>query len=1032
MASDGRSSLERRLPSRQREESASEIMNVHRRLRSFAAIPHSLTVRLLGSVLLFSACVTLILTVLQLYVEYRQDVAALELRLDQISKTNLESLAERLWALDENQLRLQLTGILQLPGMRAVEVREAASAGEPLDIKLGEKSPSSTITREYPLLYNMRGQNTRIGTLYVQATLADIRHRLSRTAGTIFVNKAAETLLVALFIVYIFHNLVTRHLFAIATFVDGYRINEPTSPLRLQRPPRRHEDELQRVATAFNALSDNLQRAYRSLREREARIRRLIDAGIIGVFLFDIEGPIFEANDAFLSIVGYDREDLVSGRLRWTDLTPPEWRDRDALQLVPELKATGRLEPFEKEYFRKDGSRVPVLIGTATFEESTNQGVAFVLDLTERKQAQEALRRSEAYLSEAQRLSKTGSWALDPEKEKLLHCSEELFRIYGVDLQKGPPALEQLLQRVHPEDRDRVRQLRIKGRERVEDVIDYRLLLPDGTIKNIRSIRHPVFNQAGDIVEFMGTSIDVTEQERAKEALQRSESYLAEAQKLTKTGSLAWDPASGKTLHCSDEVFRMFGLDPQRGIPAIADLLERVHPEDREYVTGRSRKGTDDKAEQVVDYRLLLPDGILKYIHSTRHPILNDAGEVVEFLGTIIDVTEQKRAEETLRRSEIYLAEAQKMTHTGSWAWDPTPNKVLYWSEEMFRIFGFDPLEGIPTGTEFGHRVHPEDHDTVFEYIRNSVTQKRDYLANHRIVLPDGSVRHIETIGHPVLNSSGELVEYVGTAVDITERKHAEAERERLHQMEADLARVNRVSMMGELAASLAHEIKQPIAAAAIDAETSLLWLQCETPDIGEAREAMGRIVKDVNRAADIIDRNRALYRRGTPNREVVNLNELIREMIALLNDGANRNAVSIRTELDGALPAITADRVQIQQVLMNLMLNGIEAMKDTGGELTIKSRKNEDGQVEISVSDLGVGLPVGEIDRIFDAFFTTKTQGTGMGLSISQRVVESHGGRLWAAGNPGRGATFHFSLPGSIPSFTESAALEANHGPDN
>src|SRR5215469_4302507 len=361
MASDGRSSLERRLPSRQREESASEIMNVHRRLRSFAAIPHSLTVRLLGSVLLFSACVTLILTVLQLYVEYRQDVAALELRLDQISKTNLESLAERLWALDENQLRLQLTGILQLPGMRAVEVREAASAGEPLDIKLGEKSPSSTITREYPLLYNMRGQNTRIGTLYVQATLADIRHRLSRTAGTIFVNKAAETLLVALFIVYIFHNLVTRHLFAIATFVDGYRINEPTSPLRLQRPPRRHEDELQR--------------AYRSLREREARIRRLIDAGIIGVFLFDIEGPIFEANDAFLSIVGYDREDLVSGRLRWTDLTPPEWRDRDALQLVPELKATGRLEPFEKEYFRKDGSRVPVLIGTATFEESTNQGV---------------------------------------------------------------------------------------------------------------------------------------------------------------------------------------------------------------------------------------------------------------------------------------------------------------------------------------------------------------------------------------------------------------------------------------------------------------------------------------------------------------------------------------------------------------------------------------------------------------------------------------------------------------------------------
>jgi signal transduction histidine kinase len=276
-------------------------------------------------------------------------------------------------------------------------------------------------------------------------------------------------------------------------------------------------------------------------------------------------------------------------------------------------------------------------------------------------------------------------------------------------------------------------------------------------------------------------------------------------------------------------------------------------------------------------------------------------------------------------------------------------------------------------------------------------------------------VRHIETLGHPVLNASGELVEYVGTAVDITDRKRSEGERARLRQVEADLAHMNRVSMMGELAASMAHEIKQPIAAAATNAKTSLRWLQREPPEIGEAREATSRIVKDVLRAADIIDRNRSLYRRDTPKREVVDLNELIRDMTVLLHDAANRNAISIRTELDGSLPTMTADHVQMQQVLMNLMLNGIEAMKDTGGELTIRSQKVEDDQIMLSVSDVGVGLPVEHAERIFDAFFTTKTQGTGMGLSISRRIIESHGGRLWASGNAGRGTTFHFTVPTAI-----------------
>jgi signal transduction histidine kinase len=285
-----------------------------------------------------------------------------------------------------------------------------------------------------------------------------------------------------------------------------------------------------------------------------------------------------------------------------------------------------------------------------------------------------------------------------------------------------------------------------------------------------------------------------------------------------------------------------------------------------------------------------------------------------------------------------------------------------------------------------------------------------------RILLPDGTIRYIHTIGHPVLNASGDLTQFVGTAMDVTERKRAEQERERLRQVQADLAHLSRVTTMGELTASLAHEIKQPIAAAVTDAKTCLRWLGRDEPDLAEAREAAARIIKDVTRASDIISSLSLLFKKGALQRELVDVNELIREMITLLRSEANRYSISIRIELAEDLPKVMADRVQLQQVFMNLMLNGIDAMKGTtdGGELTIKSEV-DDGQLLISVSDTGVGLPPEQAEEIFKAFFTTKDKGTGMGLPISRSIIESHGGRLWAAIASGRGAAFHFTLPAAL-----------------
>ena len=396
---------------------------------------------------------------------------------------------------------------------------------------------------------------------------------------------------------------------------------------------------------------------------------------------------------------------------------------------------------------------------------------------------------------------------------------------------------------------------------------------------------------------------------------------------------------------------------------------------------------------------------------------LNKANENLK-----LQIGERTDAEKKLRESESYLAEAQRLAHLGTWVWRLENRAIVYVSDEWYRIYGFNPEEGFPNWEQRLQRVHPDDRAKWQGTIDRAIRDNSDYEVDFRILLPSGAVRYFHSVGHPVRNASGDLVEFLGLTIDVTERKSAEQEHERSRQLEADLAHINRVSMMGELAASLAHEIKQPIAAASTNARTGLRWLQHQPPQIEEARESILRIVKDMNRATDIIDRNRALYLRGTPKSELLDINEIIHELVVLLRDAAHRQSISIRTNLNAEAVTTRADRVQLQQVLMNLMLNGIEAMKDVSGKLTVTSSKTEEGQLLVSVSDSGIGLPIDGSDRIFEAFFTTKQQGTGMGLSISRRIIESHGGRLWASANAARGATFQFTLPVQLKESTTSA----------
>jgi len=474
----------------------------------------------------------------------------------------------------------------------------------------------------------------------------------------------------------------------------------------------------------------------------------------------------------------------------------------------------------------------------------------------------------------------------------------------------------------------------------------------------------------------------------------------------------------GQVIRVNSEFTRLFGYEADEVLQRqIDDLIvpEAFVDSAREY-TNQLKHGARVEVEAVRRRK----DGDDVRVFIVAVPINALTGEQTAIYVVYRNITEQKRAEERLRESE---ARFQAMADTAP---------VLIWmtgTDALCNYFNRPWLEftGRTLDQEVGEGwiegVHPDDVQGVFDGFLPAFNERKPFRMEYRLRRNDGEYRWVIESGIPRYTESGEFAGYIGSNIDITDLKRAGEERERLLQLEAELAHINRVSMMGELAASLSHEIKQPIAASVTNANTCVRWLRRDVPDITRACEAASRMVSDAIRAGEIVERVRSLYRRNTLEWELVDVNEIIKEMIALLHDKADRNSVSIRTELDARLAIVRGDRVQLQQVLMNLMLNGIEAMKETSGELTVTSKNTAHEELLVSVSDSGIGIVADQADRIFEAFFTTKSEGTGMGLSISRKIIESHGGRLWASANSGRGATFHFTVPREAAASSTSAA---------
>ena len=439
-----------------------------------------------------------------------------------------------------------------------------------------------------------------------------------------------------------------------------------------------------------------------------------------------------------------------------------------------------------------------------------------------------------------------------------------------------------------------------------------------------------------------------------------------------------------------------------------------VHPDDLPRFADGWRRALAAGESMESEARLWQADGEYRWFLIRNVPLRDESGNIVKWYGTSIDIEDRRQAEEALRQSQAYLSEAQRLSHTGSFSWR-VPSGEIFWSAEMYRIFQCERTTKPSVELAF-QRTHPEDALDLKQVVGRASLDGKDFDFEHRLLMPDGFVKYVHVVAHGERGESGEL-EFVGALMDVTAAKEAESKikraEEALRQAQADLAHVNRVTTMGELTASLAHEVNQPLSAIVANGHACLRWLSADPPNFAKAREAVERTIRDGQDAGEIVRRVRALFRRAPGEKDVLDLNEVIGEVLRLLRGDAGKRGIAVETNLDKKLPSVVADRIQLQQVVLNLVLNGIEAMDQVADHpktIFIRSAWESPNAAVVEVRDNGAGFENPE--RAFEAFFTTKQNGMGMGLAICRSIIEAHHGRLWVAPNEGPGATVCFTIP--------------------
>jgi PAS domain S-box-containing protein len=558
----------------------------------------------------------------------------------------------------------------------------------------------------------------------------------------------------------------------------------------------------------------------------------------------------------------------------------------------------------------------------------------------------------------------------------------------------------------HPDDIDQIVETCNKGIASGEPwESEGRIRSADGQYRWFLNRAAPLRDEHGNIVKWYGSNTDIEDRKRAEAKTKQQERELQLT--VDSIPTLVWQTGpDGDAQYLSKQWLNYTGMSQEQALGW--GWTDSIHPDDLSglLIAWELIRGAGVSAETEARFRR--SDGEFRWCLFRCEPLRDEAGRVIKWYGANTDIEDRKRAENALRRSEAYLAEAQRLSLTGSFGWTIGTGEIQ-WSAEAFRIFERDPK--IPPTLDFVvERTHPDDRGFLKRLLERVSRNRDNWEVEHRLLMPDGSIKHIHVVAHPLGEASGPL-EYVGALMDITAEKHAQ---EALQQAQAELAHVTRVTTLGELTASIAHEVNQPLAAIITNGEACLRWLGNETPNLEEARNAVERLIRDGNRAGEVIQRLRALTKKTDPQNAPIDINDVIHDVVGLVQREVLSHRVRLRLELDSGLDPILGDRVQLQQVIINLIVNGIEAMANVADrrELMIRVREHDRDHAMVAVQDTGVGIPPDQLDRVFNAFFTTKADGMGMGLSICRSIVEGHGGRLWASRNEGAGVTFQFTVP--------------------
>ena len=528
----------------------------------------------------------------------------------------------------------------------------------------------------------------------------------------------------------------------------------------------------------------------------------------------------------------------------------------------------------------------------------------------------------------------------------------------------------------------------------------------DGVYRWFLVRANPSRDEVGNISKWYGTNTDIEDRRRGEEALRASElSWRQIVDNIP--GLVATMGATGEVGFLNRQTLEYFGTT-SKDLKNWA-LIGVVHPDDLPRVIEARMKSIEASQIYEVEHRCRGADGVFRWFQVRGLPVRNTEGAVASWYLLLTDIDERKQAEDKLRRSEAFLAEGQRLSRTGSFSWRVETGEIT-WSEALYRIFEFD--RSVPVTVELiGTRVFPDDILTFNDVIERARAGLSEFEYEHRLLMPDQSIKFLNVTAHGSRDNHGRL-EYIGAVQDITARRLAE---EALNKARAELAHAARVMTLGALTASIAHEVNQPLSGIITNASTCLRMLAADPPNLDGARTTAQRTLRDGNRASEVIQRLRSLFARKQPKTELVDLNDAAREVLALSWRELQLGHVILRTEFDEGLPTVRGDRVQLQQVILNLILNAADAMRtvdDRPRDLLVATSRDDANQVRLSVCDVGVGIDPQNLEKLFDAFYTTKSHGMGVGLSISRSIIESHEGRLWASANDGPGATFSFSIP--------------------